>query len=63
MKIGDKVKIIPYIFNLQNHPKVATITAIDGGYVLIKPKGKRWECECYPEELKIITKKEFTNAK
>ena len=36
-----------------------TITHIDGSLILVRPKYRRWETECYPEELKYITKNSF----
>ncbi len=58
MKIGDKVEIVGNIpFQLKNkaRPLLGRITAIDGNYILVKPKYQRYECEFYPGEIKILT--------
>lgn len=59
MKVGDKVEIIGNIpFHLLKAPRplLGTITNIDGAYILVKPRYKRWEAEFYPGELKLINR-------
>ena len=56
-KVGDKVEIIGNIpFQLKDKPKplLGTITNIDGGYILIRPKFQRYECEFYSVELNYV---------
>lgn len=77
MKIGDKVEILNCIAQLQ--PKIyldkniglikktrrqfGTITNINGGYISVRPKNRKWETECYECELKVISKEKFKKAK
>lgn len=59
IKVGDKVEIIGNIpFPLKDKPRplLGRVTRVDGAYILVKPKYKRWEAEFYPVELKLITK-------
>lgn len=75
MKIGDKVEIIPAICGLQppvfngsssvlhNYKQYGTVTGIDGAYILVKPKNRRWEVELYVTELRAMTKEEFKEVK
>jgi hypothetical protein len=59
MKIGDKVEIIGNIpYQLKNKPKplLGRITNIDGLYILVKPKYQRYECEFYPNELRLLAR-------
>ena len=54
-EVEDKVEIIANIpFQLKNKPKplLGTITAIDGDYILVRPKYQRYECEFYTSELR-----------
>jgi hypothetical protein len=56
MEIGDKVEIVGNIpFQLKDKPRplLGTITNIDGAYILVRPKHKRYECEFYQWELKL----------
>jgi hypothetical protein len=74
LKKGDCVEIIPCIAELQpriscpkhgspfikkTYPQYGVITRIDGGLFYVKPKGRRWTCECFYEELKFMEKDEF----
>ena len=61
LKVGSKVEIIGNIpFQLKKNPKprLGTVTAIDGSYILVRPKYQRYECEFYPGELRLINSKE-----
>ncbi len=56
-KVGDVVEIIGNIpFQLKDEPKplLGTVTSVDGSYILVRPKYRRYECEFYPSELKIV---------
>jgi hypothetical protein len=59
-KVGDKVEILVRIRLLQDSEtspfkrQFGTITNINGAYILVRPKWRRWETECYPNELKLI---------
>lgn len=56
-KVGDKVEIVGNIpFQLKDKPKplLGTITNIDGGYILVRPKYQRYECEFYRGELRYV---------
>jgi len=62
-KKGDKVEIVGNIpFDLLNaaKPIIGTIVSIDGFYILIRPKYKRYIAEFYANEIKhyIDIKKE-----
>lgn len=70
MKIGDPVSIIPFIKLLQpsnvDHKtcgQYGRVVSIDGCYVMVKPKYKRWEIECYDTELNIMTNEEYKKVK
>lgn len=57
LKVGSKVEIvgnIPYQLKGQKRPLLGRVVSIDGLYILVKPKHKRYECEFYPSELKLI---------
>jgi hypothetical protein len=57
IKVGDKVEIIgniPYPLQNKERPLLGRVTAVDGLYILVKPKYQRWESEFYPGELKKI---------
>ena len=75
LKVGDHVEIIPCIALLQplkydrkyeqpfvekSYPQYGTITHINYVNIWVKPKYRRWETMCYPEELKVISDSEFT---
>lgn len=63
-KKGDKVEIVGNIpFHLKNEPRplIGTVTNVDGSYILVKPRYKRWEAEFYPNELKLIEKTKKNN--
>lgn len=56
-KVGDKVEIIgniPFQFKDSPRPLLGTITNINGLYILVRPKYRRYECEFYPNELKKL---------
>ena len=56
-KKGDKVEIIGNIpFHLKKEPKplIGRVTNVDGFYILVKPRYKRWEAEFYPGEIRHI---------
>jgi hypothetical protein len=60
-KKGDKVEIVGNIpFHLKDSPRplIGRVTNVDGSYILVKPKYKRWEAEFYPNELKHLTNEE-----
>jgi hypothetical protein len=65
MKIGDKVEILVPIASLQPVGgltalrQFGTVTAVDGSYVLVRPKRRRWEADCLNVELKPISQNEF----
>jgi hypothetical protein len=69
MKVGDKVQILPPISPLQSKEAMVgkdvirgqygTVTAINGAYVLVRPKRRRWEADCLMNELQTISKEEF----
>lgn len=70
MKKGDPVSIIPFVKLLQpsgsNHKtcgQYGRVVSIDGAYILVKPKYKRWEIELYPEELDIMMNDEYKKVK
>lgn len=51
---GDIVEIIGNIpFDLRNEkkPLIGTVTNIDGYYIMVRPKNKKWFAEFYPGEL------------
>ena len=55
-KIGDKVEItgnIPFALLNAKKPLIGTITSIDGYYIMVKPRYRRWTAEFYPSELKL----------
>lgn len=57
-KVGDVVEIVGNIpFHLKDKPKplLGTITNIDGGYILVKPKYQRYVGEFYRSELKYVS--------
>lgn len=57
LKIGSIVEIIGNIpFQLKNEPKplLGRTININGAYILVKPKFRRYECEFYPNELKFV---------
>ena len=57
LKVGSKVEIISNIpFQLKKKPKplLGTVAAIDGFYILVRPKYQRYECEFYRNELKLV---------
>lgn len=55
MIVGQKVFILQakFIKHLRNN-HTGTITAIDGSYIFVRPKGFRHEMECYECELKLV---------
>lgn len=76
MKAKDKVEILPFIASLQSdlvkkygitqdekYVQYGTIVSINGGYIMVKPKYRKWEIECYENELKIITEEQFKSLK
>ena len=55
LKIGDKVKILRKdIFHLKyvKNP-VGTVTEIDGSYIMVRPRYKRWVIELYQNEVEV----------
>jgi hypothetical protein len=76
MKVGDKVEILPIVASLQpdecknnglvvrkKYNQYGTIISINGEYIIVKPKYRKWEIECYENELKIITEEQFKSLK
>lgn len=76
MKVKDKVEIIPVIAILQSdlvkkygltqeekYVQYGTVVSINGEYITVKPKYRKWEIECYENELKIITEEQFKSLK
>jgi len=56
-KKGDKVEIvgnIPFQFKDKPRSLLGTVTNVNGSYILVRPKYRRYECEFYPCELKAI---------
>lgn len=55
VKVGDKVAIVRQdIFALndvQGDKRVGTIKSIDGAYIMVKPRYRRWEIELYGCEI------------
>ena len=52
---GDKVEIISNItFDLANgsKPILGTVINVDGFYVIVKPRYKRYSCEFYANEIR-----------
>ena len=58
-KVGDKVQIIRQdIFHLKDitgKRRWGTITQIDGAYIYVRPRYKRWEVELYDCEIAPFT--------
>lgn len=53
-KVGDKVEIIGNIpFHLKDAPRplLGTVVHVDGGYIDVRPKNRRWIAEFYPREI------------
>jgi hypothetical protein len=56
---GETVEIVGNIpFHLQKakRPLLGTITNVDGSYILVRPKRRKWEAEFYPGELRPVGK-------
>ena len=55
---GDKVEILRKDIKGLNPSKgthiKGTVTHVNGGYILVKPDGRKWETELYPEELRKL---------
>jgi hypothetical protein len=59
LKKGDKVEIIGNIpFHLKDSPRplLGTVVHVDGAYIDVRPRYKRWIAEFYPNELRKIKK-------
>lgn len=57
MKKGDRVQIIgniPYQLRSKPKPLLGTIVNINGAYILVRPKYKRYLVEFYDIELKLL---------
>ena len=57
LRVGDTVEIVGNIpFQLRNKPKplLGKIVNIDGAYILVRPKYRRYECEFYSGELRYV---------
>lgn len=56
-KVGDRVEIIgniPFQLHKEPPPFLGKITDINGAYIYVRPKYKRYICEFYSCELKLI---------
>ena len=55
MKIGDKVKILRKdIFHLKDvENPTGTVTNVNGSYITVRPRYKRWVIELYPNEVEV----------
>ena len=59
IKKGSKVEIIgniPHPLKDTPRPLLGIVTNIDGYYITVRPKYKRWVGEFYENELKLILK-------
>lgn len=59
---GDKVEIVGNIpFHLKKIPRplLGTVTHVNGGYILVKPRYKKWEAEFYSNELRYLDKETY----
>jgi hypothetical protein len=78
MKKGDPVEILTTIAELQpriecpilgqgfikkSYPQYGRVTDIDGGYIYVKPKYRKWVTECYSCELRILDEKEYKTVR
>lgn len=79
MKVNDPVEIIGnciaelqpmitdktlgYGWIAKTFPQYGRITKIDGGYIYVKPKYRRFECECYSVELRVMTNEEYKTVR
>lgn len=63
LQIGDRVEILRKdIFHLngvEGWDRWGTVTDIDGFYITVRPKRKRWEIELYDNEVKLIPKNKY----
>jgi hypothetical protein len=58
-KKGDKVEIvgnIPFPLKGAPRPLLGTVVHVDGFYIDVRPRYKRWIAEFYGNELKLIIK-------
>ena len=59
-EVGDKVKItrkdIFHLKNVKGKNRWGRITDIDGEYIMVKPRYKRWEIELYRCEIEPFEK-------
>lgn len=77
MKKGDPVEILTTIAELQprvecpvlghgfikkSYPQYGRIIKIDGGYFYVRPKGRRFVCECYSCELVPMVENEYNQV-
>lgn len=77
LKMNDFVEIYPCIAPLQplifedesiglvkkTRQQFGQIVQIDGAYIYVRPKDRSWETQCYEEELRKMTVKEYKNSK
>lgn len=57
IEIGTKVEIIgniPFCLKNAKKPLIGTVTNVNGFYILVKPRYKRFVAEFYRNELKVI---------
>lgn len=59
-KVGDTVRILRQdIFHLkgvQGDDRIGKIVGVDGAYIYVRPKNKRWEIELYAGEIELFKK-------
>ena len=44
-------------------PQYGKVVGIDGGYIMVRPKYRRWEVECYDFELRLMARSEYSKVK
>ncbi len=57
MKAGDKVEItgnIPFPLKGKSRPILGTVIDVDGAYVFVKPRYRKWVVELLENEVRLI---------
>ena len=55
-KKGDRVEMLSNLskeITKNDPPYIGTVISVDGSYILVRPRYKRWFQEFYPNELKL----------
>ena len=55
-KKGDKVEMVSNLskeLTKNEPPHIGTVISVDGSYILVRPRYKRWFQEFYPGELRL----------